>query len=76
MKRYVLLICLLGMVARVQSAVEYRDFTNTEGKVIRGCIKSYDPRAKTVTIELENKRTAKAPVSAFCGESPYSRGPQ
>ena len=68
MKRYILLICLLGMVARVQSAAEYRDFTNTEGKVIRGCIKAYDPRSKTVTIEFDNKHTAKAQISAFCGE--------
>lgn len=68
MKRYVLLICLLGMVARVQATTEYREFTSTEGKVIRGYIKAYDPRTKKVTIECENKGTKKAPITAFCGE--------
>ena len=65
MKCWPFLICLLGMVAGVQSATEYRDFTSTEGKVIRGCIKAFDARKKMVTIERDNKRTAKVPIAVF-----------
>jgi hypothetical protein len=68
MKHWNLLICMLGIVAGVQAATEYRDFTSTDGKVIRGCIKAYDPNTKMVTIERDKKRTAKASITAFCGE--------
>ena len=65
MKRWFILICLLGMVAGVQAATEYREFTSTEGKVIRAAVKAYDPRTKTVTIERDNKRKAKVPIAVF-----------
>ncbi len=65
MKRLVLFVCLMAMVSGVRAATQYRDFTSAEGKTIRGCIKAYDPAKKMVTIERDNRKTAKVPVGVF-----------
>jgi hypothetical protein len=43
----------------------YRDFTDTQGRSVRGCVVDFDGRKDLVTIELENKRQATAPVGGF-----------
>lgn len=43
----------------------YRDFTNKQGQSVRGRVLSVDSRKNTVTIELENKRKTKVPVTGF-----------
>ena len=65
MKRLILFVCSMLLVSSVWSATQYRDFKNTEGKVIRGCIKGYDAKTKTVSIERDNKRVSTAPISMF-----------
>jgi len=65
MKRLVLFVCLVAMVSGVRAATQYRDFTSAEGKTIRGAIKAYDARTKTVTIERDNRRTSKVPITVF-----------
>lgn len=65
MKRLILFVCLVAMVFGVQAATQYRDFTSAEGKTIRGEIKAYDARRKTVTIKRDNKKTSKVPIAVF-----------
>lgn len=65
MKYLVLFICLVTMVSGVRAATKYRDFTSADGKTIRGCIQAYDAVTKTVTIERDNKRTSKVPITMF-----------
>ncbi len=65
MKYSVLLICLVTMVSGVWAATQYRDFTDTQGRTIRGCIKAYDATKKSVKFERENKRPADVPISIF-----------
>ena len=65
MKRLVLFICLVAMISGVHAATQYRDFTSADGKTIRGAIKAYDASTKTVTIERDNKRTSKVPITIF-----------
>lgn len=65
MKRLVLFVCLLPVVSGVRAATQYRDFTSAEGKTIRGCIKAYNAAKKMVTIERDNRKTAKVPITIF-----------
>ena len=66
MKRLLLVVYLVASVAWVQAANVYRDFTSVDGKVIRGCIKTYDATTETVTIERDNKKIiAKVPLNIF-----------
>lgn len=67
-KRYVFLICLFGMVSGVQAATDYRDFTSTDGRAIRAAVKAYNRQTEMVTIERDDKRTVKVPITVFCGE--------
>lgn len=64
MKRMILFICWSGMVFSVW-AVTYRDFTDTQGRTIRGRVLKFNFRTKMVTFERENKRLAKVPLSIF-----------
>ncbi len=66
MKRLVLCVVLLSMVSGLWAATQYRDFTSAEGQTMRGRIRAYDARKEIVTIELENKRTKKLPITLFC----------
>jgi len=65
MKRLLLIVYLATVATGVQAATQYRDFTSAEGKTIRGAIKAYDARTKTVTIERDNRKTAKVPITVF-----------
>jgi hypothetical protein len=49
----------------VQAATEYRDFTSTEGKVIKGALKVYNSLDNTVTIERANRKTFTVQVTVF-----------
>ncbi|MCK5675887.1 MAG: hypothetical protein KAH99_02610 [Verrucomicrobia bacterium] len=66
MKRLVLFACLLAMVSGVHAATQYRDFKSAEGKTIRGRITGYNPLKEVVTIERDNRRTTKVPITIFC----------
>lgn len=63
--KYVLLMCLLVAATGTQAANPYRDFTSTDGKTIRGCIRAYNASKEVVTIERDNRRTATVPITVF-----------
>lgn len=65
MKRFLLLVFFAAMVCNSRATTQYREFTSADGKTIRGAVKAYDARTKTVTIEREDKRTSTAPISAL-----------
>jgi hypothetical protein len=65
MKYVLMLVFLIGWVFSVPAATEYREFTSTDGKTIRGAIQAFDARTQTVTIEREGKGTSKVPLSIF-----------
>ena len=65
MKRLVLFICLTASVFGVRAAAQYRDFTSADGKTIKAAVKAYDAQKKIVTIERDNKRTSKVPITVF-----------
>ena len=61
------MVCLVVVVAGAWAAggKQYRDFTSADGKTIRGCIKAYNPAKKMVTIERDNRKTAKVSITVF-----------
>jgi hypothetical protein len=64
--KYLAVCAVLGWATSVvQAATEYRDFTNTEGKVIKGALKVYNSLDNTVTIERANRKTFTVPVTVF-----------
>ncbi len=65
MKRLVLFVCLLSTVACMQAAAQYRDFTSTDGKTIKAALKAYDAQKKIVTIERDNRKTSRVPITVF-----------
>ena len=65
MKRYLVLICLGMLVFAAWADDAYRDFTDTQGRTLRGRVLSFDGRKDMVTIELENKRKATVAVAGF-----------
>ena len=65
MKRWVQIACLLTFLASVQAEDEYRDFTDTQGRTIRGRIVSYDDASGDVRFERDNGRTAKVSIKIF-----------
>jgi hypothetical protein len=69
MKRLLLIVFLAAQVTGVHAARQYRNFTDTQGRTIRGCVVAYDERSGVVTFERDNRRTAKVPLSIFSEES-------
>ena len=65
MKRLLLVIYLVTAAVGVQAVKQYRDFTDTKGRTIRGRIVAYDAKKKIVTFERDNKRTSKVPITVF-----------
>lgn len=65
MKRYLVLICLGTLAFAAWADDAYRDFTDTQGRTLRGRVLSFDARKEMVTIELENKRKATGSVAGF-----------
>lgn len=68
MKRLLLIAILSAQVAGVHAAKQYRDFKDTQGRTIRGCVLAFDSNSGIVTFERDNKRTAKVPLSIFSDE--------
>ncbi len=65
MKYLVLMIYLIATGVGTLGATQYRDFTSTDGKVIQAMVKSYDVNKKMVTIERDNRKTMKVPITVF-----------
>ena len=65
MKRLVLFICLMAVAFGVRAATQYRDFTSADGKTIKAAVKAYDAQKKIVTIERDNRKTSKVPITVF-----------
>lgn len=66
MKRFILLICLFAMALGVHAANKsYRDFTDTQGRTIRGRVVAYDEKKGVVTFERDNRKRSKVPLTIF-----------
>ena len=65
MKRLLLMVYLVTAATGVQAARQYRDFTDTKGRTIRGCIVAYDEKTEIVTFERDNRKIAKVPITIF-----------
>ena len=65
MKYLVLFVCFLSMVPGSWAVTQYRDFTSADGKTIKATVRAYDAQKKIVTIERDNKRTSKVPITIF-----------
>ena len=65
MKRILLIAYLITIAAGVQAVKQYRDFTDTKGRTIRGCIVSYDAKKGIVSFERDNRKISKVPVTVF-----------
>lgn len=75
MKRLLLMVCLVTSVIGAQAAKQYRDFTDTKGRTIRGCIVSYDATTERVKFERDNRKTSKVPITIFSEtDQTYIRG--
>lgn len=69
MKRWGFLICLLGIFCAGAWADDaYRDFTDTQGRTIRGRVISYDAAKGFVQIEAESGKKARIPLTVLIGE--------
>ena len=69
MKPLLLMVFLAMQVTGAHAAKQYRDFTDTQGRTIRGCVLAYNPKTGEVSFERDNRRTAKVPLSLFSEES-------
>ncbi len=65
MKYVLVFVCLITSAIGVLGATQYRDFTSTDGKTIKAVVKAYDAQKKTVTIERDNRKTAKVSITVF-----------
>lgn len=69
MKQLFLIVFLAMQVGGAHAAKQYRDFTDTQGRTIRGCVLAYNVKTGVVSFERSNRRTAKVPLSVFSEES-------
>lgn len=65
MRRLALLVSLFGIIFGVCAAPQYRDFKDTQGRIIRARVLKFDSHAEMVTIQRDDKRTSKIPLSKF-----------
>ena len=69
MKYLVVALFFATQIINVYAAKQYQDFTDTQGRTIKGCIVSYNEKTEIVVFERSNKRTAKVSLSIFSKES-------
>jgi hypothetical protein len=65
MKQWLPILLLMVLATGVQAEKQYRDFTDTQGRTIRGRILSYNKARGEVHLERDNGRTAKVPATIF-----------
>ena len=65
MKRWVLLICWLGLVSSIGAVTQYRDFKDTQGRTIRARVLKFDALTEMVTIQREGMHASKVPLNIF-----------
>jgi hypothetical protein len=68
MKPLMLILCLMATGIVAEEEHTYRDFRDTQGRIIRGRAVAFDADRGIVTIELDDGRSTKTPVSVFCRE--------
>ena len=74
MKRFLLMACLLVMAAGALAEKEYRDFTDQEGRTIRGCITGYNAQKQMVTIERDNDKNPVVALREIADETQSADG--
>ena len=65
MKRLLLVSFLIITATGTQAVTKYRNFTSADGKTIKAAVKSYNAQKKIVTIERDNRKTMKVPITVF-----------
>lgn len=65
MKNSLVSICLSMLVFAAWAGDVYRDFTNTEGQIVRGRVASVDARKQTVRIERDDNAQFNIPLSGL-----------
>lgn len=65
MKRLVLFVCWLCLASSICAAMEYRDFRDSQGRLIRARVLKFDARTEMVTIQREGMRASKVPLNIF-----------
>lgn len=65
MKRYLVSICLSMLIFAAWADDTYRDFADTQGRIIRGRVLSFDARKQTVRIERDDGVKSNVPLSAL-----------
>ncbi len=65
MKRLILWMVVVALSTHVWADGEYHEFTDNQGRSIKGRIVSCDVKKKMVTIELENKHKATVSIVGF-----------
>ena len=65
MKNWILLIVVLLAANGVFAVGQYRDFVDSQGRTIRGKVLRFEARTQTVTIERDNKKITKVPITIF-----------
>lgn len=65
MKRLLLIVVMVAQASGVFAIRQYRDFTDTKGRTIRGCVVGYSGKTGVVHFERDNHRTSKVPITVF-----------
>lgn len=68
MNRLVLFLCFVLMAFEATAANTYRNFTDTQGRTIRGCVVAYNATKKVVTFQRDDRKTSRVPLAAFSEE--------
>lgn len=68
MNKLMAAVCLVLAASGAYAAAQYRNFTDTQDRVIRGRVVRFDTTKEIVTIERENRKTAKVPITIFCDD--------
>ena len=63
--KYLVLFMVIALAVSVQSADNYRDFTNQAGKAIHARIVQYDAEGGRVQLELKNRKKAWVEISTL-----------
>lgn len=66
MKRWMIVVSLVMVVSAVHAERTYRDFTDVQGRTIRGRVVAFDAAKGSVKFERDNRKTVSVPIKIFC----------
>lgn len=68
MNRVAAVVCIVMIVSGGYAARQYRDFTDVQGRTIRGQALAFDAASGQVKFERDNRKTASVPITVFCAK--------